>query len=88
MQPAIENQTLVLRGGRETGELPRIGGAGPLPPHHDLIDVQRAEAYRRPLHRGRVDPGDLYVERGDPTTDGRFVMELSDRGEFRLHLAA
>ena len=39
------------------------------------------------LHQGRVDLGDLDVERGDPTTDGRFVVELLDRGELRLHLA-
>ncbi len=31
---------------------------------------------RRPLHHGRVDLGDLDVERGDLTTDGRFVVEL------------
>jgi hypothetical protein len=52
-----------------------------------LIDVQRAEARRRPLHHGRVDLGDLDVERGDPTTDGRFVVQLLDRGELPLHLA-
>src|SRR5262249_36991552 len=30
---------------------------------------------------------DLDVERGDPATDGRLVMELLDRGELLLHLA-
>jgi len=39
------------------------------------------------LHQGRVDLGDLDVERGDPTTDGRFVVELLVRGELRLRLA-
>ena len=48
---------------------------------HDLIDVQRTETRRRPLHYSRVDLGDLDVERDDPTTDGRFLMELLDRGE-------
>src|SRR5262249_5807538 len=76
-----------LRGGRRTRVLPGIGGAGPLPTRHDLIGVERAEARRRPLDHGRVDLGDLDVERGDPTTDGRFVGELLDRGELRLHLA-
>ena len=67
--------------------LPRIGGAGPPPTRHDLIDVQRAEARRRPVHHGRVDLGDLDVERGDPTTDRRLVRELLDRGELPLHPA-
>src|SRR5262249_6538281 len=39
------------------------------------------------VHGGRVDLGDLDVERGDPATDGRFVMELLDRSELLLHLA-
>jgi len=65
----------------------RFGEAGPAPLRHDLIDVQRAEARRRPLHHGRIDLGDLDVERVDPTTDGRFVVVLLDRGQLLLHLA-
>src|SRR6516165_4718010 len=76
-----------LRGSRETEVLRRIGRAGPPPTRQDLIDVQRAEARRRPLHSSCVDLGDLDVERGDPMTDGRFVVKLLDRGEFCLHLA-
>jgi hypothetical protein len=59
-----------LRGSRETQVLRMIGGVGAPPTRQDLIDVQRAEARRRPLHHGRVDLGDLDVERGDPMTDG------------------
>src|SRR5262245_42278691 len=73
--------------GRATAELPRIDRAGPPPTRHDLINVQYAEARRRPLHHGRVDLGDLDVERVDPTTDRRFIGELLDRGELPLHLA-
>jgi hypothetical protein len=51
-----------------------------LPPlRNDPIDVQRAKARRRSLHHSRVDLGDLNVERDDPTTDSRFVVELFDR---------
>jgi hypothetical protein len=71
----------------ETEELRRIGCAGPPPTRHDPIDIQRAEARGRPLHHGRVDLGDLGVERGDPTTDGRFIVELLDRGELPLYFA-
>jgi hypothetical protein len=74
-------------GGRENTELPRIGGTGPSPTRHDLIDVQRAEARRRPFDYCRVDLSDLGVERGDPTTGGRFVVVLFDGGEFSLHIA-
>ena len=49
------------------------------------IDVEHAEARRWPLQHGRVDLRDLDVERDDPTTHGRFVVELVDRGELCLH---
>src|SRR6476620_1511304 len=68
-------------------ELPRIGRTGLPPARHDLVDVQRAEARRRPFHHGRVDLGDLGVESRDPTADGRFVGQLLDRSELLLHLA-
>src|ERR1043166_1304681 len=72
---------------RHTRVLRRIAGAGPPPTRYDLIHVQRAEARRWPLHHGRVDLGDLDIERGEPMTDGCFVVELLDRGELLLPLA-
>ena len=44
--------------------------AGSPPLCHDLIDVERGEARRRPLEHGRVGLGDLDVQRGDTTTHG------------------
>src|SRR5262252_10080728 len=61
--------------------------AGSPPLCHDLIDVERGEARRRPLEHGRVCLGDLDVQRGDTTTHGLFVVEVLDRSELCLHFA-
>src|SRR5262245_8463516 len=68
-------------------KLPRIRGAGLPPTLHDLVRIERAEARRRPLHHGGIDLADLGIERGNPATDGRFVVQLPARGELLLHLA-
>src|SRR6185369_16115276 len=67
--------------------LSRSGGPGPPPTLYHFVDVQRAEACRRPLDHRRVHFGDLRVERGNPAANGRFVGELLDRGELLLNLA-
>src|SRR5438874_11400002 len=72
---------------QQPSHLGRIGGAGSPPTRHDLIDIQCAEARWRPLHHGRINLGDLDVESGNPTTNGRFVVELLDLGKLLAHLA-